>query len=140
MTTLYSRLATRLRSLAIILPYLYIYTIILVHICNRIHSITIYIGTQPEAGVRALTADLWSINNKTRDIDQIAGTRVYITNLPAYTSIRFSQVFNTPPASSTLSISHHLHNTIPLVPNHTRYPTQPFTFPLGLLPLHATVS
>jgi hypothetical protein len=39
-----------------------------VHICNRIHPITVCIGTQPEAGVRALTSccdglprgeDLW---------------------------------------------------------------------------------
>ena len=52
---LYSRLAMRLRSLAIILPDTDTYTITRLHICNHIHPITIYIGTQPEAGVHAHT-------------------------------------------------------------------------------------
>jgi len=55
MAILYGRLVTRLRPLAIILPYTYTYTITRVHVGNRIHPITIYIGTQPEAGVRGLT-------------------------------------------------------------------------------------
>jgi len=55
MAIVYSQPATSLRSLAIILPYTYTYTISRVHVCNRIHPITIHIGTQPEAGVRALT-------------------------------------------------------------------------------------
>jgi hypothetical protein len=51
---LYSRLATRLRSLAIILP-IHLFTITLVHVCNRIPLITIRTPTGPNAGVRALT-------------------------------------------------------------------------------------
>ena len=51
---LYSRLATRLRSLAIVLP-IHLFTITRVHFCNRIPLITIRMPTRPNAGVRALT-------------------------------------------------------------------------------------
>jgi hypothetical protein len=51
---LYSRLATRLRSLAIILP-IHLFTITRVHICNRIPIITIRMPMKPNSGVRALT-------------------------------------------------------------------------------------
>jgi len=54
MAILYSRLATRLRSLAIILP-IHLFIITRVHICNCIPSITIRMPTRPNAGVRALT-------------------------------------------------------------------------------------
>ena len=50
---LYSRRATRLRSLAIILP-IHLFTITPVHVCNRIPIITIRMPTRPNAGVRAL--------------------------------------------------------------------------------------
>jgi len=51
---LYSQLATRLRSLAIILP-IHLFTITRVHVCNSIPIITIRMPTWPDAGVRALT-------------------------------------------------------------------------------------
>jgi len=51
---LYSRLATRRRSLEIILP-IHLFTITRVHVCNRIPLITIRMPTRPNAGVRALT-------------------------------------------------------------------------------------
>jgi hypothetical protein len=51
---LYSRLATRLRSLAIILP-IHLFTITRVHVCNRIPINTIRMPMKPNAGVRALT-------------------------------------------------------------------------------------
>ena len=52
---LYSRHATRLRSLAIILP-IHLFTITRVHVCNCIPIITIRMPTRPNAGVRALTS------------------------------------------------------------------------------------
>jgi len=51
---LYSWLATRLRSLAIILP-IHLFTITRVHVCNRIPIISIRMPIRPSAGVRALT-------------------------------------------------------------------------------------
>jgi len=50
----YSRLAMRLRSLAIILP-IHQFTITRVHVCNHILLITIRMSTRPIAGVCALT-------------------------------------------------------------------------------------
>jgi len=55
MAILSSRLAMRLRSPAIIIPYTFTYTITRVHVCNCIHPIIVYIGTQPDSSVRALT-------------------------------------------------------------------------------------
>jgi len=51
---IYSRLATRLRSLAIIL-YIHLFTITRVHVCNCIPLNTIRMPIRPNAGVRALT-------------------------------------------------------------------------------------
>jgi len=51
---LYSRLATSLRSLAIILP-IHQHTITHIHVCNRIALITIRIPMRPNAGIRVLT-------------------------------------------------------------------------------------
>jgi len=53
MAMLYSQLATRLRSLAIILP-IHLFTITRVHFCNRIHIITIRMPMKADAGVHAL--------------------------------------------------------------------------------------
>jgi len=50
---LYSRLATRLRSLAIILP-IHLFTITRIHVCNSIPLITIHMPIRPFAGVSAL--------------------------------------------------------------------------------------
>jgi len=51
---LYSRLATRLKSLPMILP-LHQCTITGIHVCNRIPPITIRMPIRPFAGIRALT-------------------------------------------------------------------------------------
>jgi len=51
---LYSQHATRLRSLAIILP-IHLFTITRVHVCNRIPIITIRMPTRSDSRVRALT-------------------------------------------------------------------------------------
>jgi len=51
---LYSLLATRLRSLGIILP-IHLVTTTRIHVCNRIPIITIRMPTRQDAGVRALT-------------------------------------------------------------------------------------
>jgi len=51
---LYSRLMMRLGSLVIILP-IHLFALTRVHVCNRIHSITIRMPTRPNAGVRAIT-------------------------------------------------------------------------------------
>jgi len=53
---LYSRIATRLRSLAIIVP-INLFTITRVHVCNRIPLITIHMRIRLNTGVRAPT--LW---------------------------------------------------------------------------------
>ena len=55
---LYSRLATRLGSLAIILP-IHLFTINRVHICNHIPLITICMPIRPNAGVCASTTTHW---------------------------------------------------------------------------------
>jgi len=60
------------------------------------------------------------LTNKTAKLNQeIAGTRVYISRLPAYTSILFSSgMIHTD--SILISTSRDLHKTTPLVPKHTR--------------------
>jgi len=60
MAILYRRLATRLTSLAILLP-IHLYTITRVHVSNRIHIITRRIHTRPNTGVPALTLDCESV-------------------------------------------------------------------------------
>jgi hypothetical protein len=64
-------------------------------------------------------AILCSLTNKTQDMNQTAGTEVFISLLPAFTSILFcSRVIHT---NSTLnSISREWHKTPPLVPKRTR--------------------
>jgi len=61
-----------------------------------------------------------SLTNKTHKMNQeIAGTGVYISCLPAYTSFLFSsRIRHTD--SILLSTSRDLHKTTPLVPKHTR--------------------
>jgi hypothetical protein len=51
---LYSRLATRLGSIAIIIP-IHLFTITRIHVCNHIPIITIRMSTRPNAPVCALT-------------------------------------------------------------------------------------
>ena len=65
-------------------------------------------------------AVLCSLTNKTHKLNQeIAGTRVYISRLPAYTSILFSsRIIHTD--SILISTSRDLHKTTPLVPKHTQ--------------------
>ena len=65
-------------------------------------------------------AVLCSLTNKTHKLNQeIAGTRVYISLLPAYTSFLFSsRIIHTD--SILISTSRDLHKTKPLIPKHTR--------------------
>ena len=65
-------------------------------------------------------AVLCSLTNKTHKLNQeIAGTRVYISLLPTYTSFPFSsRIKHTD--SILISTSRDLQKTTPLVPKHTR--------------------
>jgi hypothetical protein len=65
-------------------------------------------------------AVLCSLTNNTHKLNQeIAGTRVYISVLPAYTSFLFSsRIIHTD--SILLSTSRDLHKTTPLIPKHTQ--------------------
>ena len=60
------------------------------------------------------------LTNKTRKLNQeIAGTRVYRSLLPVYTSFLFSScIIHTD--SILISTSRDLHKTMPLIPKHTR--------------------
>jgi hypothetical protein len=64
-------------------------------------------------------AVLCSITNKTQDMKQITETRVYISLLPAFTSILSSShiIYTDSILNSTL---HNLHKTQPLVLKHTQ--------------------
>jgi hypothetical protein len=64
-------------------------------------------------------AILCSLNNKTHKLNQeIAGTRVYISRLPTYTSCHFSSgIIHTD--SILISTSCDWHKTTPLIPKHT---------------------
>ena len=65
-------------------------------------------------------AGLCSLTNETQDMNQIAGTRVYISLLPAFTSILFSSgICHTACILNSLDTCD-LHKTTPLVPKHTR--------------------
>jgi len=65
-------------------------------------------------------AVLCSLTNKPHKLNQeIAGTRVYISLLPAYTSFLVSsRIIHTD--SILISTSHDLHKTTPLVAEHTQ--------------------
>jgi hypothetical protein len=88
-------------------------------------------------------AVLCLLTNKTRKMQQeIAGTRVNISILPAYTSFAFSsRIIHT--NTILISTSRNLHKTTPLVPitpDSLHNFVLSLTFHLGSLPLHATVS
>jgi len=92
-------------------------------------------------------AVLCALTQKTQDMNQITGTGVYISCLhlhslffPPTPPFSFLPIWNTPPASWTISTSRDLHRTMPLVPKHSQSPTQLCTLTLSFLPLPSTVS
>jgi hypothetical protein len=65
-------------------------------------------------------AVLCSLTKGTQDMNQIAATRVYISLLPAFTSILFSsRIYHTASILKSRDTCD-LHKTTPLVPKHTR--------------------
>jgi hypothetical protein len=73
---LYSLLATRLRSLAIIL-HIHLFTITRVHVCNRIPIITIRMPMKPNTGVSALTPCPKMSVNRASMIVGLASWKIY---------------------------------------------------------------
>jgi len=65
------------------------------------------------------SAVLCSLTNETQDINQIAGTLVDISLLPAFTSILFSsRIFHTASTLNSLD-TRDLPKTTPCIPKHT---------------------
>jgi hypothetical protein len=65
-------------------------------------------------------ASLCSLTSETQNMNQIAGTGVYISLLPAFTFILFSsRIYRTASILDSLD-TRDLHKTSPLIPKHTR--------------------
>jgi len=84
-------------------------------------------------------AVLCSLTNKTHKLNQeITGTQVCITLLPAYTSFLYST--STIHTDSILILTlRNVHKTTPLIPKHTRQPTELCTLPLFPAGLPSTI-
>ena len=85
----------------------------------------------------AMLCTLTNIQHKSNEAH--GRTEGYISLLPTFISVLFSS-WSIHTTSILISTSRDLHNTTPVVPKHTREPTQLCTFPLGFLQLHIAVS